>query len=1115
MAFFSAPEQEILTHRLARNSSVDRLHNRYAKPSTSVTLHAPTKSAHAKHSSDGHDDDRADRHHTNTARAPTAPSPRSMQSGVTQVLGSLEPIHSDGSMPSAASISNKPSTPGTSKRKPPPSMTQDERSPETSTERYRYPPVSTSAPPPQGHTNATPFPSKPNEFGQMPLVQSPSSMSSSPLSSSVRTTPFSSASSSRSGSTSDSGSKQRSVPRIPEHPSPSTTHSQTLLSPLDARQHMPSSPARMTSGNTSDGGTNSDRASSPLVASHLDVKRLLSKPAAPSRPSTISIPSDADTVPGSLAWMRSSTLPPLRDSASRSRSGDNVDSRQVVSREVRHEKSRSAGNPTHPHHGSLAVTLSGGAEQSKPLHSSSSRDLSIIKDAHNSLYAKDRPRNILHKRSFKGLMSPASPVTPAMPALSPRPGSSAPSTPRPATSPLANPDRSQHAALSIPKPKSSSHSSPQRSPSPKLTPAGAIVQAYKEQGVRREKLEAHAHGQESRSSQEAQGEHRHNKPASPPPFQSYGQSAGMGAEAAGEEQSKGPYYTVFGSTSGRVVALGSAEDIAWNEDNVRAMSTITTRASVSAGTTPIKQSLSRKVSLRFRKIRADSPQRTTVVVAGEGSRPSLQERRSATLPRERRKSLRLSIDDYVDVQVPELTTSYSARSMVSNRVIDAKEDGSPASSVRSRQAKGKEREKKEDDSPPAGKLWRLMKRISTGGLRDRYNSAGSSPPPVPALPKDMKPHPTSRTTFELHTPTPYRREFGAMDRFLESRASLSGMRPSTAPHHVVGMPGSTTPTKRPSTAQSKVGSGSAGRPSTTTRSSSPQSTSDKASSKFFRVHSARSSSSSYGEELPPLPKMGQHIIPPNELQRWDRDEDSLVQARVPLSAPNPVDSFGDAKPSLPYPRRRALANLPPSPDIPTFSTTEPVNYFPTHRSTSSRQDERPSLSIVPPASQPLPRAEFGLESSASATPFPPPRPTRSARRPHTANSILSTPTPSTSTTTTSTSTTSSPNTPPLTYISEFNGPEFDVGCRNRDSTGGHSTASTAKARPQSPPASATVTNLTFRELDSSPRQAWTEQEKARKWDDLLERSARAGGTLHLGDSGLASDNIRFSTYSEI
>ena len=55
--------------------------------------------------------------------------------------------------------------------------------------------------------------------------------------------------------------------------------------------------------------------------------------------------------------------------------------------------------------------------------------------------------------------------------------------------------------------------------------------------------------------------------------------------------------------------------------------------------------------------------------------------------------------------------------------------------------------------------------------------------------------------------------------------------------------------------------------------------------------------------------------------------------------------------------------------------------------------------------------------------------------------------------------------------------------------------------------------LRFREMEST-RSRLTEQEKAAKWDDLLERSDRAGGTLHLGETGLMSDNYRLSEYSE-
>ncbi|KAF8493164.1 hypothetical protein F5888DRAFT_1618180 [Russula emetica] len=83
--------------------------------------------------------------------------------------------------------------------------------------------------------------------------------------------------------------------------------------------------------------------------------------------------------------------------------------------------------------------------------------------------------------------------------------------------------------------------------------------------------------------------------------------------------------------------------------------------------------------------------------------------------------------------------------------------------------------------------------------------------------------------------------------------------------------------------------------------------------------------------------------------------------------------------------------------------------------------------------------------------------------------------------------------------------------QNRDSQGSDSTLGSLAS------AGSDVRSLagqcTFRELGTARGQAWTSQEKEDKWDDLLERSARAGGTLHLGvgSTHLASDDIRFSS----
>lgn len=70
-------------------------------------------------------------------------------------------------------------------------------------------------------------------------------------------------------------------------------------------------------------------------------------------------------------------------------------------------------------------------------------------------------------------------------------------------------------------------------------------------------------------------------------------------------------------------------------------------------------------------------------------------------------------------------------------------------------------------------------------------------------------------------------------------------------------------------------------------------------------------------------------------------------------------------------------------------------------------------------------------------------------------------------------------------------------------------------RPRTPSDGA-ATGLKFREMNKpGPRVAMSEREKDALWDDLLERSAKAGGTLHYGAEGAAllSDNVRFSTVS--
>ena len=80
-----------------------------------------------------------------------------------------------------------------------------------------------------------------------------------------------------------------------------------------------------------------------------------------------------------------------------------------------------------------------------------------------------------------------------------------------------------------------------KSPPANLTPAGAVAHAYKQQEQRRSEL-AEMSGWNEQSGQSSRG--------TPPTLE--------------EEDEEGrAYYTVLGSSAGRVVAVGSAEDSTW------------------------------------------------------------------------------------------------------------------------------------------------------------------------------------------------------------------------------------------------------------------------------------------------------------------------------------------------------------------------------------------------------------------------------------------------------------------------------------------------------------------------------------------------------------------------
>ncbi|KAJ8474404.1 hypothetical protein ONZ51_g7225 [Trametes cubensis] len=249
--------------------------------------------------------------------------------------------------------------------------------------------------------------------------------------------------------------------------------------------------------------------------------------------------------------------------------------------------------------------------------------------------------------------------------------------------------------------------------------------------------------------------------------------------------------------------------------------------------------------------------------------------------------------------------------------------------------------------------------------------------------------------------------------------------------------------------------------------------------------STRSSFSSLGEEIPPVPKnVGQYILPPGELSRMTKTtpdgssshpSNKRTRASRSHSAPTEEPPHGSPDdmpvPSLPLPPRRAThEGTASSPLSSSFGGDDTYN--------------------------PPPLAEFGMKE-------PPPRPKRSARR-AAAPAHVELPPRSQSMSASLPRSPVTPRGPPAVRV--------DVNLARRPSTGALSYASTARqvsatttsSNSPSSAASQKRSPLMFRELES-PRQKLSEQEKAAKWEDLLERSARAGGTLHIGESGLMSE----------
>ncbi|KAJ4488315.1 hypothetical protein J3R30DRAFT_918956 [Lentinula aciculospora] len=489
------------------------------------------------------------------------------------------------------------------------------------------------------------------------------------------------------------------------------------------------------------------------------------------------------------------------------------------------------------------------------------------------------------------------------------------------------------------------------------------------------------------------------------------------------------------------------------------------------------------------------------------------------------------------------------------------------------------------------KIWNLMKRISTGGLRDNYRDNGAGiptsplppPPPVPALPKDLVMYPTEMVRKARADVTEMLHKRNDTSTTIQSpngkHSSPGSIRPPTTPARM------NVPLETPT---------SSTRPGTATRSSSPISSSDIGSSRFFnRTQSQRSSTSSYGDQIPPVPtapgvRLQQHILPPSELYQLhlnlERSKDeSQTRAMASskstnyshsLSSLNTTPSISHSRSqvnlklqtqaksaptedwmivptpmeeksgfSLPVPRRQkgsdnieeAILRRPPlAYDNRRITSTDEVTRSST--GTASRQAKISGSPVAYGAPNAYSTASGVSGGNVGSRLSSPAIPLKSPRRVASASSASST----------WSGRISSPTMPPLPATSSAVSagghqklPEAHMKSDAESSRRAmrkslgfgipsektpinfvrkrtHSNSSRPRTSPAAHISSTTPSRLPQSETSQHPRShtfgVLSDKEKDDKWDDLLERSKRAGGTLHVngGLKGLDSDRLQFS-----
>jgi len=775
------------------------------------------------------------------------------------------------------------------------------------------------------------------------------------------------------------------------------------------------------------------------------------------------------------------------------------------------------------------------------------------------------------------------------------PSSSPSQTSPPAVGSSSTVKRSASAAaftLAHPSPHQSHEPS---SKQPPLTPASALVQAY-------------------RAQEQSQRGHDASPSSTPRPFSS------SDPKHLHDNDPATPYYTVFGSSSDRVIPVDSFEartaGIGWSSEGyfgsegIKRSGTVKSTSSAGGGL----RTLTRKVSGRWKKAQQHAGEEEKEKEKGRvRPRPSLQNPGG-------RKS-----DVGVRTRTRARTRSLSVEGLVSDAVV---KHPLPLKALNGKvNGRRHARRPSSAENPPpvpgeggGNKLWRLMKRISTGGLRDKYRAEQHETPAPPPLPL---PVPGSAFT----SPSPLALDAGkkrALARLLSSesssRSSSVGGESTRSRSKVRTAPALKT-SGSPSHQQGQTqGSG-------TTRSSSPVSSSDKS------AQYAHSSTSSFGvvdvqveQVIPPVPSfvdtlrknsrkqqqgvngVGKYIVHPSQLckdqpptpppSKRSLKHLSIRQPPRPRTADSEdwmiVQSPSVELPSLPFPPRRGVSTLVvsspdnykvvssaataptqddspapapardmrkkkerdeeekerasgrESPLLPEFSISGAINTFRPRKSGDRVALKPPPLSVpvvrsAGSSTSPGRSASSPMRSASSPTSRSPTSPkspshhtrkseshTNTNRRSEGGLSVLTIRPGRRRSSSYDLSTTAgaeplavfkpvvhgegskadrmgSLNPPPATAASA---PKSAISSKKSPAATKSPAPASTTSRPTDTPSTISPSSYT-----PSLRHALTEQEKAQRWDDLLERSARAGGTLHLaGDwDVLQSDLLRYSS----